>query len=376
MKPTLLKQAAHGARTLKKYVTNLGALCAGVAACLLTANLSHADAPFKIGFIYVGPVGDHGWTYQHDQGRLAVEKTFGDKVKTSYVENVAEGADAERVIAQMARSGHDLIFTTSFGFMNPTLKVAKKFPNVVFEHATGYKQAKNMSTYIGRTYEGRYVSGYVAANMTKTKKVGYIASFPIPEVIRDINAVKLAMNTIDPSIELKIVWVSTWYDPAKEADAASSLIDQGVDVILQHTDSPAALQAAERRGVYAVGQASDMSHFAPNAHLLSVVDDWAAHYIATTKAVMDGTWKPRDHWGGMDEDMIIIPDFNKAIPAPVVAKAKQMIADIKAGTLHPFTGPIYDQAGNVKVKAGEVISHGDMAGMDWYVQGIEGSIPK
>ncbi len=343
---------------------------------VLSTSLTHANDPLKVGLIYVGPVGDHGWTYQHDQGRLAVEKTFGDKVKTSYVENVAEGADAERVIAQMARSGHDLIFTTSFGFMNPTLKVAKKFPNVVFEHATGYKQAKNMSTYIGRTYEGRYVSGYVAAHMTKTKKVGYIASFPIPEVIRDINAVKLAMNTIDPSIELKIVWVSTWYDPAKEADAASSLIDQGVDVILQHTDSPAALQAAERRGVYAVGQASDMSHFAPNAHLLSVVDDWAAYYIATTKAVMDGTWKPRDHWGGMDEDMIIIPDFNKAIPAPVVAKAKQMIADIKAGTFHPFTGPIYDQAGNVKVKAGEVISHGDMAGMDWYVQGIEGSIPK
>lgn len=357
---------------LKKYA----ALAVATALPFAPMQANAADDPLKVGFVYVGPVGDHGWTYQHDQGRLAVEKAFGDKVKTSYVENVAEGADSERVISQMARSGHDLIFTTSFGFMNPTLKVAKKFPKVVFEHATGYKRSKNMSTYIARTYEGRYVSGYVAANMTKSKKVGYIASFPIPEVIRDINAVKLAMNTIDPDIELKIVWVSTWYDPAKEADAANSLIDQGVDVILQHTDSPAALQAAERRGVYAVGQASDMSHFGPKAHLLSVVDDWAAHYVATTKAVMEGTWEPRDHWGGMDEEMIIIPDFNKSIPKSVIKKAETYISGMKDGSFHPFTGPIYDQAGTLKVKEGEVMAHEDIAGMNWYVKGIEGEIPK
>ncbi len=347
------------------------------AALISGANVAQAaDDPMKVGFVYVGPVGDHGWTYQHDQGRLAIEKRFGDKVKTSYVENVAEGADAERVISKMARSGHDLIFTTSFGFMNPTLKVAKQFPKVVFEHATGYKMNKNLATYVGKTYEGRYVSGYVAGKMTKTKKVGYIASFPIPEVIRDINAVKLAMNTIDPSIELKIVWVSTWYDPAKEADAANSLIDQGVDVILQHTDSPAALQAAERRGVYAIGQASDMSHFAPKAHLLSVVDDWETHYVDTVQSVMDKKWKSRDYWGGFKDNMIVIPEFSKVIPSDVVTRANQYIEDIKSGAFHPFTGPIYDQAGNLKVKEGEVLPHKDIAGMNWYVKGIEGKIPK
>ncbi|WP_020410429.1 BMP family ABC transporter substrate-binding protein [Hahella ganghwensis] len=359
-----------------RHWTRKLAMSFGLAVSLFSAGTMAADEPFKVGFVYVGPIGDHGWSYQHDQGRLAVEKHFGDKVKTTYVENVPEGADAERVIRNLAKSGHDLIFTTSFGFMNPTAKVARQFPKVVFEHATGYKRSKNMGTYISKTYEGRYVSGYVAARMTKTGKIGYIASFPIPEVIRDINAVRLAMNKVNPDYELKILWVSTWFDPAKEADAANVMIDQGVDVILQHTDSPAAMKIAEQRGVYAVGQASDMSRFGPKAHLLSVVDSWAPHYIETVQQVMDGTWKPKDYWGGMAEEEIVIASMNSSIPKEIADEANALIEGIKAGEIHPFAGPLKNQQGELKVKEGEVLPHGEMAGMNWYVEGIEGNIPK
>ena len=238
----------------------------------------NAVAETKVGFIYVGPIGDHGWSYQHDQGRLAVEKELG--IKTSYVESVPEGADAERVIRQLASSGHDLIFTTSFGYMNPTLKVAKKFKNVKFEHATGYKRADNLSTYAARFYEGRSVIGTIAGKMTKSNVVGYIGSFPIPEVIRGINAFTLALRKVNPEAIVKVVWVNSWFDPGKESDAAKALIDQGCDIITQHTDSPAPLQVAEKRGVYAFGQASDMKAFAPNAQLTSIVDDWSTYYIS------------------------------------------------------------------------------------------------
>lgn len=340
-------------------------------------SLAHAvDDPLKVGFVYVGPVGDHGWTYQHDQGRLALEKHFGDKVTSSFIENVPEGADAERVIHNLAKTGHELIFTTSFGFMNPTYKVAKKFPKVTFEHATGYKRSKNMGTYISTTYEGRAVAGYVASKMTKTGKIGYIASFPIPEVIRDINAVKLAMAKVNPDYELKILWLSTWFDPAKEAEAANIMIDQGVDVILQHTDSPAAMKVAEARGVYAVGQASDMSAFGPKAHLLSVVDSWDHYYIKTTQEVIDGTWQSKDYWGGIKENDIQVVSYNKAIPEAVVKEAKHMVEGMRTGTYHAFAGPIKNQAGDLIVKAGEVLPQDQIASMDWYVEGIEGSIPK
>ena len=355
---------------LKKILTGL------VAGLGLAATLSaQAADPFKVGFVYVGPIGDHGWSYQHDQGRLAVEKHFGDKVKTTYVENVPEGADAERVIRNLAKTGHDLIFTTSFGFMNPTLKVAKQFPKVTFEHATGYKQAKNVGTYISNTYEGRYVAGFVAAKVTKSNKIGYIASFPIPEVIRDINAVQMALNKYNPEAELKIIWVNSWFDPGKEADAANAMMDQGVDVILQHTDSPAAMQAADRRGVFAVGQASDMSSFGPKAHILSVVDEWSPFYIKRTQQVMDGTWKPEDHWGGMAEGEIVIPEFTN-IPEEVATEAQAIIDAIKSGSFHPFTGPIKNQAGELKVAEGEILPHGEMASMSWYIEGVKGDIPK
>ncbi|MCJ8338433.1 MAG: BMP family ABC transporter substrate-binding protein [Pseudomonadales bacterium] len=342
---------------------------------LATAGIAQAADPLKIGFVYVGPVGDHGWSYQHDQGRLAVEKHFGDKVKTTFVESVPEGADAERVIRNLAKSGNKLIFTTSFGYMNPTIKVAKTFKNVTFEHATGYKTAKNAGNYLSKTFEGRYVAGFVAAKMTKSNKIGYIASFPIPEVIRDINTVQLALQKYNPKAEMKIIWVNSWFDPGKEADAANVMIDQGVDVILQHTDSPAAMQAAERRGVYAVGQASDMSSFGPKAHLMSVVDDWAALYIRKTQEVMDGTWKPENYWGGMAEEDIKIPAFTN-MPAEVATQAQQLVDDITSGKFFPFTGPIKNQAGEIKVKAGERMPLNELVSINWYVEGVQATVPE
>ncbi len=246
-----------------------------VAAGALAVAATAANAePFKIGFVYVGPIGDHGWSYQHDQGRLQLEKTFGDKIKTSYAEKVAEGPDAERVIRKMAADGHKIIFTTSFGYMNPTLKVAKRFPNVVFEHSTGYKRAKNVATYNIRFYEGRYVAGVIAGKMTKTNIVGYIASFPIPEVVRGINSFARGLRSVNPKASVKVVWVATWLDPGKEGDAAKALIDQGADMIVQHTDSPAPLIIAEERGVMGFGQASNMIAFAPKAQLTARVNNW------------------------------------------------------------------------------------------------------
>ena len=251
------------------------------AALVLPMQVTAAEDPLKVGFVYVGPIGDHGWSYQHDQGRKELEAHFGDKVQTTYVENVNEGADAERTIRRLAQAGNDVIFTTSFGFMNATARVAADYPDKTFMHATGYKQADNLGTYLSVTYEGRYVTGTAAGMVTKSNTIGYIASFPIPEVIRDINATFMGARAVNPDVEMKVVWVNTWFDPAKEADAANTLIDQGVDVIVQHTDSPAPLLAAQKRGVWGVGQASDMSHFAPEAHLLSVVNDWV---LTTSRA--------------------------------------------------------------------------------------------
>ncbi|TDK54785.1 BMP family ABC transporter substrate-binding protein [Pseudomonas moraviensis] len=340
----------------------------------ISLSASAAD-PLKVGFVYIGPIGDHGWTYQHEQGRKALAEKLGTQITTNYVENVAEGADAERVIRNMAKDKYDLIFTTSFGYMNPTVKVARQFPKVTFEHATGYKQDKNLGTYLARTYEGRYVGGFLAAKMTKTKKIGYVASFPIPEVIRDINAIQLALNKYNPGTEIKVVWVNSWFDPGKEADAANALIDQGVDVVFQHTDSPAPIQAAERRGVYAVGYASDMAHFGPKAVLTSIVNDWAPHYIQATQSVIDHTWKSQDYWGGLKEGTVELP-ISDLVPAPVKAEAEQLIADIKSGALQPFTGPIKDQAGVEKIPAGVSATNVELASMNYYVEGMKAEMPK
>ena len=355
----------------------LKALTLGCTAALaLSAGPAQAADPFKVGFVYVGPIGDHGWTYRHDEGRKAVEAAFGDKVKTTYVENVSEGPDAERVIRQLASSGHGLIFTTSFGFMNPTLKVAKKFPKVKFEHATGYKRAPNLSTYSGRFYEGRHVAGLIAGHMTKTNVIGYIASFPIPEVVRGINAFTLALRSVNPKAEVKVVWVNTWYDPGKEGDAAKALIDQGADVISQHTDSPAPLQVAESRGAFAIGQASDMKRFAPKAQLMAIVDDWNPYYVARTKAAMEGTWKSQDTWDGIEPGMVVVASINESLPDNVRTKAMQAVEDLKSGKIHAFDGPVKDQSGKVRVPAGERASDEMLLGMDWYVEGVQGKLPK
>ena len=332
--------------------------------------------PLKVGFVYVGPIGDHGWTYRHNECRLAVEKAYGDKVVTAYVESVQEGADAERVIRSLAADGNRLIFTTSFGFMNPTLKVAEQFPDVMFEHSTGYKRAGNVSTYMARFYEGRHVAGLIAGKVSKSGIVGYIASFPIPEVVRGINAFTLAMRSVNPEAVVRPVWVNSWYDPGKEAAAAKALIDQGADVILQHTDSPAPIQTAEERGVWAVGQASDMRRFGPEAQLTAIINDWDGYCVERVGAVMDGTWKSHDVWGGLGTGMLRMAEYNRALPTDVVALAKRAEAAIASGARHPFSGPIRNQEGEEVVAAGRTLDDKALLSMDWYVEGVEGALPK
>lgn len=344
---------------------------------LPTLSLSAmADDPMKVGFVYVGPIGDHGWSYQHDQGRLSVEQHFGDKVSTTYVENVNEGADAERTIRRLAQTGHEVIFTTSFGFMNPTERVAQEFPDTTFLHATGYKRADNLGTYLSVTYEGRYVTGVAAGLVTETNTIGYIASFPIPEVIRDINATYLGAKSVNPDIDLRVVWVNTWFDPAREADAANTLMDQGVDVIVSHTDSPAPMIAAERRGNWAVGQASDMSEFGPSAHLLSVVNDWAPYYIDTVQQVMDGTWESGSYWGGIAEDVIQIVKVSDRLTAEQREQVDSVTESIRTGEFHPFTGPLKNQAGELKVPEGVSMTRDELASMNWYVEGMTANYPQ
>ncbi|ABC22702.1 BMP family ABC transporter substrate-binding protein [Rhodospirillum rubrum] len=348
---------------------------AALAAGLATGG-AQADEPTKVGFIYVGPVGDFGWSHQHDQGRQALEKAFGDKVKTSFVESVQEGADAERVVRQFAAGGYDLVFTTSFGFMNPTLKVAQQFPKVKFEHATGYKRSANVATYAARFYEGRYVIGVIAGLTTKSKVVGYVASFPIPEVVSGINAFARGLHSVNPEAQVKVIWVNSWYDPGKEREAAETLIAQGADVLSQHTDSPAPVQVAEEKGIFAFGQASDMSRFGPHAQLTAIVDNWNEYYIDRVKAVMDGTWKAEDTWGGLAAGMVHLAPYNAALPADVVEKAEAVRKAIVDGSLHPFAGPLKNQAGQEIVPAGQVLADDKILSMDWYIEGVQGQLPK
>ncbi len=340
------------------------------------AGTALAEDKTKVGFIYVGPVGDGGWTYEHDQGRLAVEEHFGDKVETVFQESVPEGADAERAITQMALQGADLIFTTSFGYMDATINVASKFPDVKFEHATGFKTADNVSVYSARFYEGRAIQGHIAGKMTKSNVIGYIASFPIPEVIRGINAAYIHAKAVNPDVEFKIIWVYTWFDPPKEADAATALIDQGADVILQHTDSTAPQAAAEKAGVISFGQASDMAEYAPLPRVSSIIDNWAPYYIARTQAVMDGTWESTETWDGIAPGMVEIGEISDAVPADVKTEALEMKRLIAAGEYHPFTGPLNKQDGTAWLADGEVADDGTLLGMDFYVEGITAEIPK
>lgn len=349
---------------------------AHIIAAGLMATAAHAEDPTKVGFIYVGPIGDGGWSYEHNQGRLAIEEAFGDKVETVYVESVPEGADAERVLTQMALQGADLIFTTSFGYMDQTIAVAEKFPNVKFEHATGFKQADNVSTYSARFYEGRAVQGHIAGQITKSNVIGYIGSYPIPEVIRGINSAYLHAKAVNPDVEFKIVWAFTWFDPAKEAEAAKVLIEQGADVILQHTDSTAPQAAAAEAGnVYTFGQASDMGEYAPMPRVSSIIDNWGPYYVARTQAVMDDTWESVATWDGIDAGMVEIGEITDAVPADVKESALALKAAIAAGELHAFTGPINRQDGTAWLAEGETADDGTLLGMDFFVEGITGEIP-
>ena len=352
-------------------------LLTSAAMALGLATSAMADDKTKVGFVYVGPVGDGGWTYEHNEGRLAVEEAFGDKVETVYVENVAEGPDSERVMTQMALDGADLIFTTSFGYMDPTINVAKKFPNVKFEHATGYKRSDNVSTYSARFYEGRAIQGHIAGSMTKSNIIGYIGSFPIPEVIRGINSAFIHARKVNPDVQFKIVWAYTWFDPAKEADAAKVLIEQGADVVLQHTDSTAPQAAAQEAGnVITFGQASDMAAYGPMPRVSSIIDDWAPYYVARTQAVMDGTWTSTDTWDGIGAGMVGIGEISDAVPAKVKEEALAMKAALADGSYHAFTGPLKKQDGSDFLADGATADDGTLAGMNFYVEGIVGDIPQ
>jgi simple sugar transport system substrate-binding protein len=357
---------------MKKLLTIAAA--AGLALAATTFGASAADK-LKVGFIYLGPIGDYGWSYQHEAARKSMMKALGDKVESTYLENVNEGPDAERAIEQLVRAGNKLVFTTSFGFMDATVKVAKRHPNVLFEHATGFKRAANLSTYSGRFYEGRYIQGVIAAKMSKTGVLGYVGSFPIPEVVSGINATILGAQSVNPNIKVKIIWANTWFDPGKEADAAKALADQGCDVLMQHTDSPAAMQIAEQRHIFAFGQDSDMIKFGPHAQLTSIVDNWAPYYIERAKAAIDGTWKSQDVWGGLKSNLVVMAPYTN-MPADVKALAEKTEAAIKDGSLHPFKCPVIAQDGStVPCKSGTHLDDGQILSMNFYVKGIDEKFP-
>lgn len=334
-----------------------------------------AAEKLKIGFVYVGPVGDLGFTHQMDVGRQDLVKSLGDKVETTYLENVSEGPDSERAIEQLARAGNKLIFTTSFGFMDSTLKVAKRHPKVFFEHATGYKRADNMATFSGRFYQGRYIQGRIAAKMSKTGTLGYIASFPVPEVINGINATMLGAQSVNPNIKVKIIWVNSWFDPGKEADAAKTLLDQGADILMQHTDSPATIQIASERKALAFGQSSDMVKFGPKTQLTSVTNNWGPYFIRRTQAVLDGSWKSADTWDGLKEKMVVMAPYTN-MPDDVKKMAMDTEAAIADGKLVPFKCPVFSNDGReIECKGGGQLSDAQIVGMNFYVKGIDDKMP-
>jgi basic membrane protein A and related proteins len=348
-----------------------------VALVVLAAASLHTDAAarLKIGFVYLGPIGDLGWTYQHEVGRRAVVAAFGERVETTYLENVPEGPDAERFIEQLARTGHQLIFAASFGYMDPVIKVAAKYPNVHFEHATGYKRAANVSTYATRSYEGNYIQGMIAAHMSKTGVLGYISSFPIPEVISGLNATMLGAQTVNPDIKIKIIWVNTWFDPPREADAAKALADQGADVLMAYADSPATLQVAAQRGILAFGQSSDMINFGPRTQLTSTIDNWVPYYTGRARDELDGAWTSRDTWGGLASGMVLMAPYTN-MPEDVKKHAAEIEAALKAGSLHPFTCPMLDQQGAaIECKDGGHLSDAQIRSMNFYVKGIDDRLP-
>ncbi|HVZ45284.1 MAG TPA: BMP family ABC transporter substrate-binding protein [Ramlibacter sp.] len=349
------------------------------AACLFSispSSLAQDKEPLRIGFVYVAPVTDAGWIHQHEEGRIAVQAALGPRVKTDYVENVAEGADAERVIRDLAATGHKLIFTPSFGYMEPTMKVAKDFPGVKFESITGYKTAPNVAAANARYYEGRYLAGIVAGRMTKSNVAGYVAGFPIPEVLQGINAFTLGMRSVNPKAQVKVIWLNEWFDPPKERDAAMALFDTGADVIAFHTGSTAVMAAAEERGKMAVAYHSDMRRVAPDAQIVAVTHHWGDYYTKRAKAVLDGTWKSGSFWGGVKDGMVRVEGFGPKVPAAVRNEALARQKDIASGKLHPFTGPIVDNEGHEVLARGRVMTDSQILAMNFLVSGVVGNVPK
>jgi basic membrane protein A and related proteins len=339
------------------------------------ASTPAASGPMKVAFAYVGPVGDAGWTFAHDRARKEVEAELSGRVKTSFVENVPEAADAERVIRDMVEQGNTLIFGTTFGYMEPMLKVAADNKAVRFEHATGYKTAENLRTYDSRTFEGAYLAGVIAGSMTKTKTLGVVASIPIPEVIRNIDSFTLGAQTMNPDVKTKVVWVNKWFDPPKEREAAKALLDQGADVLMQNTDSSAVLQAAEKAGKMAFGWDSDMSKFGPTAHLASAIINWAPYYEKAMRDALDGTWKTEQTWWGVKEGAIDVVSISEKVPAATRAKVEELKRGLKDGTFVIWKGPLQDQSGKEVLKAGEVGEVKMLLGIDFYVKGVEGKLP-
>ncbi|MEO8244415.1 MAG: BMP family ABC transporter substrate-binding protein [bacterium] len=342
-----------------------------VATASLLGKPAFAEDKIKVGFIFLGPIGDYGWTWAHNKGREAVDAALGDKVETVYVENVAEDASAIPVLRDLAQQGCKLIFTTSFGYMDQTIQVAGEFPDVKFEHCTGYKRADNVATYNSKFHEGRAVLGTISGKMSKSGTLGYLGSYKVPEVVLGVNAFLLAAQKQNPAATLKLVMIDSWYDPPKEAAATETLINLGCDIVTTHTDSPGPLQILEQKGLYGFGQGADMSAFAPNAHLTAIEDIWGPYYVSRAQALIDGTWASADTWDGFKEGTVMIAPYNPAVPAEVAALADAVQAGYKDGSYDIFTGPIYDQDGNLKVKEGEVMALGDLAVIDWFVKGVE-----
>ena len=330
-----------------------------------------AADPLKVGFIYLGPIGDAGWTWAHDKGRKAMVDGLGGKVTGDYVENVAEDASAVPVMRDLAKQGHKLIFASSFGYMDQCVQLAKEFPDVMFEHCTGYKRDKNLSTYNSRFHEGRAVLGTIAGMMTKSNTIGYLGSYKVPEVVLGINAFTLSAQAVNPKVQVKLVMIDSWFDPAKEAAATETLANLGCDVITTHTDSPAALQVMEQKGLFGFGQGADMSRFAPHAHLTAIEDIWGPYYTSRAQAVLDGKWTSTDTWWGMKDGTVKISPYNASLPKDVAAAADKIQAGWKDGSYSVFTGPITDQAGKERVAKGDVMKDGDLATIDWYVKGVQ-----
>ena len=354
-----------------------GAVALTLAACSSTSDIANEGATeekLKVAFVYIGPVGDHGWTYKHDEGRQALVAALGDKIETTFIENIAEGPGSKKTFQDLARQGYKVIFGATFGYMDSMLEVAAEYPDVKFVHATGYKTAENMGTYFGAAEEARYLSGMAAASVSKSGKLGYVAAFPIPEVIRGINAFTLGAQAVNPKATVQVVWTSTWFDPNIEKQAALSLLNAGADVLAQHQDTPAAGEAAESKGARWVGYHDNMERFAPTAWVTGAGWDWGPYYIKTVQSVLDGTWKSEQYYGNMADGMVQLYPLAKDVPAAVATRVEETKAAIIAGTFRPFDGPVFDQKGKEVVAKGATPSLGDLLGMSYFVKGVIGEI--